>query len=58
MTKHQQLAELEKEHEELKRRLERLKRRAYLTPSEQLEATKLKKQKLQRKDAMRVLRSN
>lgn len=50
------LRTLEQEHRELDKQLQKLKRRAFLTPSEQLEATNLKKEKLLRKDAIQALR--
>ncbi len=50
------LEALEQEHRELDKQLQRLERRAILTPSEQLEATNLKKKKLLSKDAISALR--
>lgn len=46
----------EARHRELDARLRELGRRAYLTPSEQLEATDLKKHKLRAKDEIAILR--
>ncbi|MCA9646541.1 MAG: DUF465 domain-containing protein, partial [Myxococcales bacterium] len=51
-----QLESLESEHAELKKQLQRLERRAHLTPQEQVEATNLKKEKLLKKDAIFAIR--
>jgi hypothetical protein len=51
------LENLEEKHRLLKREVEYLDRRVFLTPAEQLEATDLKKQKLAMKDAILALRS-
>jgi hypothetical protein len=50
------LAELEEQHRYLKQQVTYLERRAILTPSEQREATDLKKKKLATKDAIAELR--
>ncbi len=47
---------LESEHQELKEKVRRLKRRAYLTPPEQKHISELKKQKLVAKDQIAALR--
>ena len=52
----QELVRLEQEHRDLKQRVAHLERRAHLTPGERREATRLKKQKLAKKDAMQQLR--
>mgnify|MGYP001293059242 CR=1 FL=1 len=46
----------EARHRELDARLSELRRRAYLTPTEQLEAIDLKKHKLRTKDEIVILR--
>lgn len=46
----------EAHHKELDTRLKQLGRRAYLTPTEQREATELKKHKLRAKDEITALR--
>jgi len=51
------LEHLEEQHRTLKRQVEYLDRRAHLTPSEQLEASDLKKKKLATKDAILALRA-
>jgi len=51
------LANLEEQHRSLKRQVAYLERRAFLTPSEQREATDLKKRKLATKDAIAALRA-
>ena len=51
------LEHLEEKHRYLKREVELLDRRAFLTPAEQREATDLKKKKLATKDAILALRS-
>jgi hypothetical protein len=50
------LENLEEKHRLLKREVEYLDRRVFLTPAEQLEATDLKKKKLAMKDAILALR--
>ena len=47
---------LERQHKALARRVDLLERRAYLTPTERLEVTRLKKQKLAAKDQLYVIR--
>jgi uncharacterized protein YdcH (DUF465 family) len=47
---------VEARHRELDAKLRELGRRPYLTPSEQMEATDLKKHKLKAKDEMMSLR--
>jgi uncharacterized protein YdcH (DUF465 family) len=47
---------VEARHRELDARLKELGRHAYLTPSEQLEASQLKKHKLKAKDEITALR--
>jgi len=44
------------EHQTLEKRLEELKKKAWLTPEEELEAKRLKKLKLHLKDQMEKLR--
>jgi hypothetical protein len=51
------LVHLEEQHAALKRQVEYLDRRAFLTPAEQREATDLKKKKLATKDAILALRT-
>jgi hypothetical protein len=53
----QQLVRLQQAHHSLEAELEGLTRRAYLTPSEETRARAIKKQKLQTKDRMRVLKT-
>jgi hypothetical protein len=51
------IANLEEQHRVLKRQVAYLERRAFLTPTEQREATDLKKKKLATKDAIAALRA-
>ena len=51
------LAHLEDQHRSLKRQVDDLDRRVFLTPAERIEATDLKKKKLATKDAILALRS-
>jgi hypothetical protein len=51
------LIDAESRHRQLDVRLKELGRRAYLTPTEQLEASELKKLKLRAKDELTTLRS-
>jgi len=51
-----ELPQLEREHQVLKQRVAELERRAHLTPSEQMEATELKKKKLVVKDTIAEIR--
>lgn len=51
----QEIERLQRTHANLKTELEMLRRRAYLTPSEEYRARELKKQKLLAKDRLRVL---
>ncbi|HEY2404550.1 MAG TPA: YdcH family protein [Polyangiaceae bacterium] len=51
-----QLRELEQQHRALNDQVDRLERRAYLTPDEQRVITDLKKQKLRAKDLLSVMR--
>ena len=51
----EQIRDLEAEHRDLEGRLRVLTRRAYLTPTEQREASLLKKRKLSAKDALHAL---
>jgi uncharacterized protein YdcH (DUF465 family) len=53
----QRLSDAESMHRQLDVRLKELGRRAYLTPSEQIEASQLKKLKLRAKDELTSLRS-
>ena len=53
---HERLSLIEARHRELDARLRELGRHAYLTPSEQVEATDIKKQKLRAKDEIVTLR--
>ena len=48
---------LEEQHRMLKRQVAYLERRAFMTPTEQREATELKKRKLATKDAIAALRA-
>ena len=50
------IEELQASHQEHERRLEELKKKAWLTPDEELEEKRLKKLKLQIKDRMASLR--
>ena len=50
------IRELETRHRDLDLAVSRMGRRAYLTPQEQLEVARLKKQKLMAKDQLTVLR--
>ncbi len=47
---------LEQRHEALARKVDRLERRAFLTPSEQMEVSNLKKRKLATKDQLFEIR--
>ncbi len=47
---------LEREHFDLKQRVQRLERRAFLTPTEQTQMADLKKQKLLAKDQLAILK--
>lgn len=49
-------SELQASHKQYERRLEELKKKAWLTPDEELEEKRLKKLKLQLKDQMANLR--
>lgn len=51
------LASLEEQHRFLKKQVAYLERRAFLTPTEQIQATDLKKKKLATKDAIAALRA-
>jgi uncharacterized protein YdcH (DUF465 family) len=51
------LERLEAQHRSLKEQVAHLERRAFLTPTEQREATTLKKQKLATKDMISQLRA-
>ena len=51
------LEHLEEQHRALKRQVEHLDRRAFVTPAEQREAIDLKKKKLATKDAILALRT-
>lgn len=53
----EQLAHAESRHRQLDVRLKELGRRAYLTPTEQIEASRLKKLKLRAKDEVATLRA-
>ena len=53
----ERLVDVESRHRQLDVRLKELGRRAYLTPTEQLEASELKKLKLRAKDELTTLRS-
>ena len=53
---HERLSMMEARHRELDARLRELGRHAYLTPSEQREATEIKKLKLLAKDEIATLR--
>lgn len=50
------IRELETRHRDLDLAVSRMGRRAYLTPQEQREVARLKKQKLMAKDQLTVLR--
>ncbi len=52
----ERLTQAEARHRELDTRLKELDRRAYLTPSERLEASEIKKHKLRAKDEIDSLR--
>ncbi len=51
------LEHLEEQHRSLKKQVELLGRKAFLTPAEQIAAINLKKQKLAAKDAISALRT-
>jgi uncharacterized protein YdcH (DUF465 family) len=53
----ERLVDADSRHRQLDVRLKELGRRAYLTPTEQLEASELKKLKLRAKDELTTLRS-
>ena len=53
-----QLSQLEKQHRALNDQVDRLERRAYLTPDEQRAITDLKKQKLRTKDMLAELKQS
>ena len=53
---HDRLSAMEARHRELEARLHELGRHTYLTPTEQREATEIKKLKLQAKDEIVTLR--
>ncbi len=53
--RHPELAALWREHLELEARLERLARRSYLSPQEELEVKRLKKIKLAGRDRMEAI---
>jgi uncharacterized protein YdcH (DUF465 family) len=55
-TAQDRLFQLERHHHDLKEAVKRLERRAYLTPSEQVEVSTLKKQKLHAKDLIAALK--
>ncbi len=50
------ISQLETRHQELSRAVERLERRARLTPQEQAEVTALKREKLSAKDRLEAAR--
>jgi uncharacterized protein YdcH (DUF465 family) len=52
----ERLNELERRHRSLSQEVERLERRAYLTPTEQREVSDLKKQKLLTKDELYAMK--
>ena len=52
----ERLSRLEKRHKDLKAQVDRLERRAYLTPDERRQITNLKKLKLNAKDQIHALR--
>ncbi len=52
---HEEYRELSARHQELDQRLQDLARKPYLTPSEQVEETTLKKRKLLLKDRMEAI---
>ena len=54
----ERLNEVEHRHRSLSQEVERLERRAYLTPTEQRHMTDLKKQKLLAKDELYALKRN
>jgi uncharacterized protein YdcH (DUF465 family) len=54
----ERLNELEHRHRSLSQEVERLERRAHLTPTEQRQMTDLKKQKLLAKDELYALKRN
>lgn len=51
----QEIERLKTTHATLKTELEELRRRAYLTPTEEYRARELKKEKLKTKDRLRLL---
>lgn len=51
----QEIERLKVTHASLKGELEELRRRAYLTPTEEFRARELKKEKLHAKDRLRIL---
>ena len=54
----ERLSSLKVQHEQLEHELSALRRRAHLTPSEEMRARVIKKQKLQTKDHIRLLMSH
>lgn len=54
----ERLARAEARHRQLDARLAELRRRAYLSPAEQLELAQVKKQKLRAKDEVSALRAS
>jgi len=51
------LQHLEEKHRTLKQRVAHMERKAFLTPTEQIMATELKKEKLATKDAIATVRA-
>ena len=51
------ISRLREEHQMLERRLEELNRHAFLTPTEEVERSRIKKEKLRRKDLIQFLRA-
>lgn len=51
------IARLREEHRMLERRLDQLNRHAYLTPTEAMEVSRIKKEKLWKKDMIQLLQA-
>lgn len=52
-----QISRLREEHQMLERRLSELSSHSFLTPTEEIEIARIKKEKLRRKDMIQLLQS-